>query len=414
MRNQALSTLLLACAAISGVPTVAAAPAAPVGERAPGCIGPATWATPQASGIRATPGPATVASMALRDVVLLGEQHDNADHHRWQLQTLAALHAQRPDMVIGFEMFPRRLQAVLDQWVGGSLSEARFLELTSWDTIWRMPAELYMPLFQFARLNRIPMLALNVEPQLIRDTSAGGWASVPESKREGVGRAAAAPSAYVDELFEVHKAHADMRGHMRGHGAAGGRGAAGRNDPAFRNFVEAQQVWDRAMAEALASRSRATADGGSKPLVVGIMGGGHIRGGHGVPHQLRDLGIDSIGTLLPIAASTPCADIPGGLADAVFAIPEQALDAPPPPRLGVGLEAHREGVRVATVSPASLAERSGFAVSDIIIEAAGEKTPTLGGLIATIRTQPAGTWLPMTVKRGSETLELIVRFPAKS
>ena len=58
---------------------------------------------------------------AKRSVVLLGEMHDNPEHHRWQLQTLAALHAVRPDMVIGFEMFPRRVQKALDQWVAGEL-----------------------------------------------------------------------------------------------------------------------------------------------------------------------------------------------------------------------------------------------------------------------------------------------------
>ena len=45
-----------------------------------------------------------VAQAVRQDVVLLGEQHDNEDHHRWQLQMLAALYAQRPQMVIGFEM----------------------------------------------------------------------------------------------------------------------------------------------------------------------------------------------------------------------------------------------------------------------------------------------------------------------
>jgi uncharacterized iron-regulated protein len=414
MRNHAFRSILLACGAIFGISTLVSAAPGHLGAAAPACIAPATWAAPEASGIRATPGPATLASMALRDVVLLGEQHDNADHHRWQLQTLAALHGRRPDMVIGFEMFPRRLQPVLDQWVAGKLSEKRFLELSSWDTIWKMPAELYMPLFQFARLNRIPMVALNVEPKLIRDTSDGGWASVPESEREGVGQAAAALPAYVDELFEVHQAHAEMRRQMRGHDDGSSPVTADRNDPAFRHFVEAQQVWDRAMAEALARRSRATTKDGSKPLVVGIMGGGHIRGGHGVPYQLRDLGIDSIGTLLPIAASTPCADIPAGLANAVFAVPGQTQDAPPPPRLGVALEVHGEGLRVASVTPASLAERSGILAGDIIIEAAGVQKPTAGSLIASIRAQPSGTWLPMKIKRGDETLELVVRFPAKS
>lgn len=67
-----------------------------------------------------------IADAVRQDVVLLGEQHDDEDHHRWQLQMLSALHAQRPDMVIGFEMFPRRVQPVLDQWVAGALSPKDF------------------------------------------------------------------------------------------------------------------------------------------------------------------------------------------------------------------------------------------------------------------------------------------------
>ncbi|WP_249115815.1 ChaN family lipoprotein [Azoarcus sp. L1K30] len=407
MRKSSLRPLLLACATLSGAMAFGLARAADSDTTA-SCIPPATWAVPEAGGVRATPGPATLAAMALKDVVLLGEQHDDADHHRWQLQTLAALHAQRTRMVIGFEMFPRRLQAVLDQWVAGTLSESRFLELAEWDTVWKLPASLYMPLFEFARLNRISMLALNVDQPLVRATSSGGWAAVPMSMREGVGQPAAPLPAYVDELFDIHRAHLDMRAHRRS-GAT-----PDRNDPAFRNFVDAQLLWDRAMAEALASRSRSDAGEGSRPLVVGIMGSGHIQRGHGVPHQLRDLGIRNVGALLPLPSATPCADIPAGLADALFSIPPVVRDTPPPPRLGVGLDTHPEGVRIAEVTPGSLADTAGLRANDVIVEAAGATAPKVQALIATIRSQPAGTWLPMKVKRGSDTIEVVVRFPARS
>jgi hypothetical protein len=77
---------------------------------------------------------------------------------------------------------------------------------------------------------------------------------------------------------------------------------------------------------------------GGKPLIVGIMGSGHLRFGHGVPHQLRDLGVRSIGTLLPMAASSPCEELGPGLADAVFMVPTPPLVPIAPPRLGVALE----------------------------------------------------------------------------
>lgn len=67
-----------------------------------------------------------MASVKDKSVVLLGETHINPEHHRWQLQMLATLYAARPDMVIGFEMFPRRVQKILDQWVAGELTESEF------------------------------------------------------------------------------------------------------------------------------------------------------------------------------------------------------------------------------------------------------------------------------------------------
>ncbi len=68
------------------------------------------------------------ARLAANAVVLLGEKHDEAEHHRWQLHTMAVLHCLRDDVVLGFEMFPRRVQPVLDRWSKGELSEAAFLE----------------------------------------------------------------------------------------------------------------------------------------------------------------------------------------------------------------------------------------------------------------------------------------------
>src|SRR5262249_20323766 len=66
--------------------------------------------------------------VAKNGVVLLGESHTDADHHRVQLQTLAALHSGGAKLVIGFEAFPRRLQSVLDDWVDGKLTEEAFLK----------------------------------------------------------------------------------------------------------------------------------------------------------------------------------------------------------------------------------------------------------------------------------------------
>lgn len=257
---------------------------------------PATWLRLDGERAAAVAHGALIAEVAGRDVVLLGERHEDADHHRWQLYTLAALHAQRPRMVIGFEVFPRRAQPVLDRWVEGTLTAQQFLAEVQWDKVWNLSAELYLPLFEFARLHRIPMVALNVERSLTKEVSAKGWDAVAEAEREGVTRPAPAPQAYVDELARVHKEHKAVA--------------------SLANFVAAQQTWDRAMAQALAARA-------GEALAVGIIGSGHLRHGHGVALQLRDLGVKRIATLLPVEAAR-CSELVPGLADAVFVLPGRA------------------------------------------------------------------------------------------
>jgi uncharacterized iron-regulated protein len=113
-------------------------------------------------------------------VVLLAESHTDADGHRWQLHTLAALHGRGGSMVIGFEAFPRRLQPVLDDWVAGKLTEDAFLKASEWRQVWGYDAALYMPLFQFARLNGIPMIALNVDRKLVSQVGQRGWEAAPD------------------------------------------------------------------------------------------------------------------------------------------------------------------------------------------------------------------------------------------
>jgi membrane-associated protease RseP (regulator of RpoE activity) len=166
------------------------------------------------------------------------------------------------------------------------------------------------------------------------------------------------------------------------------------------------------MAEALA-RYLIPGLAGEKPLVVGVMGSGHIRFGHGVPHQLRDLDVKNVGTLLPVAVGLDCKELRSGLADAVFALPELAKAKPEPPRLGVRLEENAGAVRIVDVTSGSLAEKSGLQGGDQLVEIAGLPVNRLLQVIALIRLQPAGTWLPLRVKRGDTTLELVIKFPAK-
>jgi len=358
------------------------------------CVPVGSWMFPGGGRIDGTE---VIARAARRSVVLLGESHESAEHHRWQLQMLAALHALRPDMVIGFEMFPRRVQKALDRWVAGELSETEFLAATDWRNVWRYDPNLYLPLFHFARMNRIPMVALNVEGRVTREATARGFDGIPESGREGVTRPAAPSAAYLDYLLPIY------REHPRGGGEPS---EASLDDPGFRRFVESQQVWDRAMAQAL----RAAAARPGRALVVGIMGAGHVVHGYGVPHQLKDLGVSDVATLLPWDRNGGCRDLVAGLADAVFGIAGPVTAAPKRQRLGIRIEKARNAIRIVEVAKGSIAEKAGLRDGDVLEEVAGLPVKQMGDVIDAVQRQAPGTWLPLKVRRGDETLEIIAKF----
>lgn len=364
-----------------------------------GCGHPGQWLappTPPTATAQALPQAALLERLAGKQVVLLGEIHDRADDHRWQLEMLSALRQQQPDMAIGFEMFPRRLQPVLDRWVAGQLDEAEFLKQVEWDKVWSFDAQLYLPLFRFAKEHGLPMLALNVERELVKQVSTSGWAAVPEAQREGVGQPAIPLPEYRQELRDTFDQHPAFK--------------SGKLDDEtqFTRFVEAQTLWDRAMAEGIA-RFRQNHPG---TRVVGILGAGHIRYGYGVPHQLRDLGQDRHASLVTQPSDHDCKDITAGLADAVYLIPPQP-DAFPPPRLGVSLKVVEGGVMIEKVMPDSLAEKTGIKDGDVILQAAGSKVASIEDVRGHVYRQPPGTWLPLQIRRGQETMEMVVRFPPK-
>ena len=152
-----------------------------------------------------------MAALARRPVVLLGEQHDNAEHHRWQLQMLAALHAHNPDMIVGFEMFPRRVQPALDRWIAGAHDVQKFLKEADWEKVWGYDPYLYMPLFHFARQNRLTMIALNIDRALLARVGREGWTAIPADQRGGLSDPAVASDPYMNYLAGVF-----ANGHRRG------------------------------------------------------------------------------------------------------------------------------------------------------------------------------------------------------
>ena len=399
VRLPAVAMLVLVAGAVAAATLsgpAATAPAKPYAT-ADACVPVGGWRVLGEKG----PSDASTGEIVTRAIaagaVLLGETHDSAEHHRWQLQTLTALHARHPDLVIALEMFPRRAQGALDRWVAGELSEEEFLKAADWSGVWGYDAAFYLPLFHFARLNRVPMVALNVERDFVRTVGAKGLEAVPPEMREGVSAPAPASEAYLERLYTSYKQHPDKA-----------EPAPARNDPGFRNFVEAQLVWDSAMAQALADAAARNPDA----LVVGVMGSQHVAHGNGVPHQLQALGVKHLASLLPWDTDADCSDFSADLATAVFGMPA-AHAAPAPPRLGIMVQTAPDGVKVSAVTPGSIAEATDLRAGDVLVELAGTPVKTSDEVRAIVGRTAPGTWLPLKARRAGEIVELTAKFPVK-
>ncbi|RCV93083.1 hypothetical protein DU506_04465 [Vreelandella rituensis] len=258
-----------------------------------------------------TPPETLLATAARQEVVMLGERHDEKAHHRWQLHTLAGLHAHRSDMVIGLEMLPREAQPVLDAWVAGELDEEAFVRRSNWNEVWGIDAELYLPILHFARMQQVPLVALNIQPALRQRLAREGWQAVASSERHAITAPDAATPAYRERLTQIFQHHLAPEEEERTEKEAQQGKAQDSNHAALETFIQAQLAWDRAMADGLAT----AAQNGS--LAVGLMGYGHVIYGDGVPHQLQDLGISRQMALLPLAIND-CQPPDASLADGIY------------------------------------------------------------------------------------------------
>lgn len=258
----------------------------------------ATWLDPTSG--QSISQSALIENLLKKNTVLLGERHDVAEIHRWQLHVIAMLFAHHPNIAVGFEMFPRRLQPVLDDWVEGRYTTASFLLACEWEQVWKFDADLYLPLFHFCRQFRIPMIALNCRRSLVSEVGKMGWEAISEQERDGLTPAAPASDDYRRYLFDV---------------VGSVRGATSAMDPKFDGFVRAQQTWDRAFACNIFSAVKE-----SSRLIFGIIGAGHLEYGFGTPYQLEKLGMEKTAVLLTNEKNALELDTNNRRADAIFRI----------------------------------------------------------------------------------------------
>ena len=197
-------------------------------------------------------------------IILVGEHHTTAGHHRAQLAVIQSLVTAGRKVAVGMEMFRSDSQPSLDAWVSGRLDPAAF-EAVYWDN-WNYPWPLYQPILAYARQNRLPVVGLNVPRKITRQVAYKGFDSLSDKERE-------------DLPFVTCDVDADYMAYIRK-----AYGAHGHGQMNFNHFCEAQLVWDKAMA---ARALRFLEDNPDHTLVL-LAGSGHARKG-GIPAQIKKM-----------------------------------------------------------------------------------------------------------------------------
>lgn len=290
----------------------------------------------------------TLAALPDDATVLVGETHTRYDHHLVQLETLKFLHARTPDIAIGVEWFQRPFQKPLDDYVAGRINETEMLERTGYFDRWRFDYRLYRPVIEYARANRIPIVALNAPAELTRKIGQKGLAALSPDERATLPadyvRGNAAYEARVRTAFNLHPME-------------------GAN---FAHFLDVMLTWDETMADS-AARYMA-AHPGRRMLI--FAGSGHIAFRDGIPARLERRIGRPVSTVLVAGEHTA----EPGIAD--FFVLSAPRELPPAGLLGAFLESAPGGVRVGALTEESALGMAGIAKDDVLLAIDG--TPVAG------------------------------------
>jgi len=227
--------------------------------------------------------------------VLVGESHDNADHHRAQAEVIRALVADGRRVSVGMEMFTFDNQANLNPWSRGFWTDEQFIERSNWQTQWGFDYALYKPIFDAVKEHRLPLVALNVPRAWVRAMAQGGPDAMTDEMRAHVPR--------MDMGVTDHRAlfNALMEGHPPG-------GALDR-------IYTGQVMWDEGMAaNALAFMARRPSE---RDVMVIVAGNGHIMHGVGIGKRIQMTTGEPVVTVAAVESDAP-ETVSKGLGDFVY------------------------------------------------------------------------------------------------
>lgn len=203
-------------------------------------------------------------------VIYIGEAHTIPRHHAIQLEILQQLFLRKLSLVLCLEQLEARDQTTIDRYERGEIDFETLARDIDWPKKWANYLD-YRALCEFARLNRIPIRALNAPATTIRAVSRGGGLArlTPELRAQLPAEIVTADPVY-ERLTNLQLAQ---------HRAL---------DPAkLRPVFEAQAARDETMAAQIVTARHVQAPPDEPRTAVVILGAGHMRYGLGTAERVR-------------------------------------------------------------------------------------------------------------------------------
>jgi uncharacterized iron-regulated protein len=214
--------------------------------------------------------PATLArELAAADIVLIGETHDNPDHHNLQAWIIRELLRKGRKPTIAMEMIGADQQPQLANYLGRQGATPEGLgDALGWNKHWP-DWNIYLPIARAAFDNKLPIVPADADADRIDQVGRSGLNSLVDTERQRLGLTAALSSADTAALLsEIKQAHCGLL-------------PGGDIEP----MSQVQRFRDAAIADNLLTAAAKSSGG-----VVLIAGAGHVRTDRAVPFYLRQRG----------------------------------------------------------------------------------------------------------------------------
>ena len=136
--------------------------------------------------------------------ILMGEVHDNPDHHVIQANLIETIASARRRPSVVFEMVPRSLAMEISRYDLASDSALdEFAKKLRWEERGWYSWDIYRPVALAAARNRLPMIAGDLDRTLLRAISKNGWTALTTEQIDDFAINSNLPSQLEAELLNI-------------------------------------------------------------------------------------------------------------------------------------------------------------------------------------------------------------------